>query len=214
MMCDDSVPLLEKTSHSLFIFFSIVAPYYDMILFGFACYLHLGAINRCSLHIFQYLSTSDTQRIVTFHFSSASLFLKSNSLSASSRCFVPSSFCGHRQRYTGWGRLLSAALMVRVTLRPGPDPTAVCIPHPPPSSAMCHAGGAPLCRPCSRVALFPIYPLSEESIKVCSHFLTEAEGEFWEQDVETQRCISERGRKKELLAVILTLLVFPFFKPR
>lgn len=196
----------KKIPHSIAYFLSNCGPIFYMILFGFPCYFNLGAINRCSLHVFQYLSTSDTQSIMTFHLFSTSFFLKSNSFSACSRCFIPSfvlsSFCGHRQRDTGWG-----------CLWPVPDPTALCVPWPPPRSAMCRVGGAPP-GPLPRVALFPIHPLSEKSVEVCSHFLTEAEGEFWEQDVEILQCISERERKKELLAVISTLLVFPFFKPR
>lgn len=113
----------------------------------------------------------------------------------------------------GWGHLLSAALLVQVALRPGPDPTALCIPHPPTDSAMCCAAELHW-SPFHKVAHLPIYPLSEESTKLCSHFLTEEEVEFWEEDVEIQQCSGERERKKEFLAVISTLLVFPLFKPR
>lgn len=113
----------------------------------------------------------------------------------------------------GWGHLLSTVLMVQVALCPGPDTTSLCIPHPPADSAMCCAGELCWSLLC-QVDLLPIYSLSEESTRVCSHFLTETDKEFWEEDVEFQQCISERKRKKEMLAVISTLLVFPLFKPR
>jgi len=157
------------------------------------------------------------QRIMTFHFFFACLFLKSNSFSACSWCFTPgfvrSSFHACGQRDAGWGCLLLAALGVQVAWWPGPDPTSLPFLVLP-GARQCAVLGELLCARLPWVALSPIYPLSGESIKVCFHFLTEAEGEFWEWDVEIQRCISERGRKKKLLAVIPTLLVFPFFKPR
>lgn len=162
-----------------------MALYYNMISFAFPGYLHLEAINRYSLLIFQYLSTSDMQRIMTFHISSASLFLNSKSISACLGCFIPilvrSSVCG-------WGQGLSA-LMVWWPCEQALTPLCHLHPHRTPWCAVPGALLLPWVTP------FPICPLPGENIIVCSYFLAQAEGELWEQDVEIQQCINERRRK-------------------
>lgn len=129
------------------------------------------------------VNTSDMQRTMTFHISSASLFLSSQFFSALLGCFipvlVPSSVCGQGQGLPApvlrWpcGQALTPLLL-----------------------AICITPGLPLCHARSSTAAsghsFPICPLSGQSIDVRSYFLTRAEGEFWEQDVEIQQCISER----------------------
>lgn len=124
---------------------------------------------------------------------------------------LPPVLSGPRQREVGWLGQPAVSSPHDGLGHPAARAWPHGLLHSSSSSRLCELL---LCSPLPRVALFPVYSLLEDGIQAYSCFLSGAEEELREQDVEIQRCIRDRGRKKNLLAVISALLVFPFFKPR